>query len=391
MNRVVHVTTAHSPLDNRIFRKECTALSDAGFDVSLVAVAPRDHEVDGVQIVALRAFTSRWRRMLLGPRNVWQALQRLQPDVVHVHDPELIPVAVLWRWRHRAAVVYDAHEELQLQVLGKPYLPRAVRPLIALAARLLEATADRHLDGIVAATPAIAGNYRHAAVVLVQNYPWLRDYPTVQPVDASSSDVAYVGVIAEARGALEMIRAVQSSQRQARLVLAGPVASATLLKQIEEASETTRYLGQLSPAAIPAVLADTRLGLCVLHPLPNYLEAQATKLFEYMAAGRPFIASDFPFWRSLLEPHGCGLFVDPLNVEALTLAIDTLLGDEDLTLRMGERGRAAVIEHFCFEVEAKKLVTMTAEFCANSHIAGPLSSVVNASGSAPAAARVPSD
>lgn len=356
--RVVHVTTAHSPTDNRIFRKECVSLAEAGFDVHLVAVTDHDHEVDGVHVVALPRHPSRWRRMLLGPRDAWKALERLQPDVVHVHDPELIPLAVLWRRRHHAAAVYDAHEDLPKQVMGKPYLPRALRPAVAYAAHLVEALADRYLDAIVAATPAIARNYHRASVVLVQNFPWLRDFPAVQPMDTTRSDVTYIGAIAEARGAFEMIRAVEASRQQARLVLAGSVASTDLLQHIEDAADTTTYLGQLPVEQVPFTLADARLGLAVLHPLPNYLEAQATKLFEYMAAGRPFIASDFPSWRSMLDRYNCGMFVNPLDVKALTAAIDALLADADLARGMGQRGRTALVEHFTFEAESTKLVAM---------------------------------
>lgn len=357
--RVVHVTTAHSPTDNRIFRKECVSLAEAGFDVHLVAAADHDHEADGVHVVALSRYTSRWRRMLLGPRNAWKALERLKPDVVHVHDPELIPLAVLWRWRHGVAAVYDAHEDLPKQVMGKPYLPRALRPVVVYAAHLIEAAADRYLDAVVAATPAIARNYHRASVVLVQNFPWLRDFPAVQPMNTTRSDVMYIGAIAEARGALEMIRAIKASRQKARLVLAGRVASTDLLQHIEDAADTTTYLGQLPVEQVPFALANARLGLAVLHPLPNYLEAQATKLFEYMAAGRPFIASDFPSWRSMLEPYNCGLFVNPLDVNALARAIDTLLDDVELARTMGQRGRAALVEHFSFEAESAKLVTMT--------------------------------
>lgn len=356
--RVVHVTTAHSPTDNRIFRKECICLAEAGLDVHLVAVADHDRTVDGVRIVALPAADSRWRRMLLGPVKAWQALQRLQPDVVHVHDPELIPLALLWRWRHSGRTVYDAHEDLPKQIMGKPYLPQSLRPTVAAGARILEKAADRFLDGVVAATPSIARNYPRSAAVLVQNFPWLRDFPTIEGAP-TGRNVAYVGGIAESRGALEMMSAVASSRAEAHLVLAGPVASATLLAQMQTFSKTTSYRGQLPVEQIPGLLSDARMGLAVLHPLPNYLEAQATKLFEYMAAERPFIASDFPAWRALTEKYSCGLFVDPLDVDALTSAIDLLLTDTDLAHDMGQRGRAALVAHFCFEAEASKLIDLT--------------------------------
>jgi len=357
--RIVHVTTAHAAGDIRIFWKECVCLAEAGFDVYLLAVCERDHDVKGVHVIALPALTSRWRRMLLGPWRAWRALRTLRPDVVHVHDPELIPLALLWRiLKHPAAAVYDAHEDLPKQVMGKAYIPPRLRPALAYAGHALERSADRWLDGVVAATPAIARKYHHAPVVLVQNFPWLRDFPVASPMDDACTDVVYIGAIAQGRGALEMMRAVEASTREARLLLVGPVASAELRRNIEH-SQTAKYIGRVSASEVPQLIADARLGLAVLHPLPNYLEAQSTKLFEYMAAGRPFIASNFPSWLSLLGPYDCGLFVDPLDTDALTAAIDSLLGDVQMARSMGERGRAALLHHFGFEREAVKLIGMT--------------------------------
>lgn len=370
--RVAHVTTAHPPTDNRIIRKECTSLVEAGFDVHLIAVAERDHTAAGVRIKALPPRGSRLRRMLLGPIAAWCALKHLRPDLVHVHDPELIPLAVLWRRCYGTSAVYDAHEDLPKQVMGKPYLPRGIRPIVASLAKLLETTADRFLDGIVAATPSIARNYRRAPVTLVQNFPWLRDFPPArEPDDPPSRTAVYVGGIAESRGAMEMVEAVRSSSLNAKLVLAGPVASSGLLRRIKDASDVATYLGRLPAEEIPAVIADAAVGLIVFHPLPNNVESQPTKLFEYMAAGRPFIASDFPAWRHLLEAFRCGVFVEPKDINGLRSAIDSLLADPHLSRRMGERGREAFLEHFCFERQAEHLVRMTHRLIASAS-SGPI-------------------
>lgn len=353
-----HVTTAHRANDNRIFRKECTSLAESGVRVALVAVADQSQMVDGVALRALPRRRSRLARMILGPVDAWRELRRLRPDVVHVHDPELIPLAVAWKTLHGARFVFDAHEDLAKQVMGKPYIPGRLRPAVRLFARALERTADRHADLVVAATPSIARIFSHAEVVLVQNFPWLRDFPTPTPVPPGTRAAVYVGGVAEARGALDMLAAIDLAASSPRLVVAGPVASASLQQKLESHPAVT-YHGVLPASEVPRVVDEGAVGMVLFHPLPNNLEAQPTKIFEYMAAERPFICSDFPFWRELVGDHGCGLFVDPQDPVAIAAALDTLLEDRELAARMGKNGRLAVEQSFSFENEAARLVDAT--------------------------------
>jgi len=356
---VAHVTTAHPATDNRIFHKECRALRQGHLRVALVAVADIDHEEDGVAIISLPERRSRGARMVRGPVDAWQALRRLQPAMIHIHDPELIPLAVIWHLLTRRPAVYDAHEDLPKQVAGKQYLPRRIRGTVAGLAHALEALADHGLSGIVAATPAIGKKYRHAPVTLVQNFPWLADFPEPTELDAASTTFSYIGGIDEGRGALKMLEAVAASTRGANLVLAGPISTASLVAQIQARPDNVKYLGVIPVESIPEVLASSRAGLAVLNPLPNYLESQSTKIYEYMAAGRPFIASNFPSWEGQFGEFGCGIFVDPLSSEAIRVAIDLFLSDTELTREMGERGRKALVNNFTFEVEASRLVATT--------------------------------
>ena len=358
--RVVHVTTAHPHTDNRILRKECTALAVAGFDVWLVAVAPRSYQTRGVTVAALPHRTGRLRRMLLGPVDAWRVLRAVRPALVHVHDPELVPLAILWRLLHRRPVVFDAHEDLPRQVAGKAYLPRVLRPAVARLAAGVERAADLMLDAVVAATPSIARNFTRAPVTLVQNFPWLSDFPTPAPWPASGPPtLCYVGAISAERGGLEMLEVVQRSPQAPKLVMAGS-ASAGMSKAISaDVSGRVRYEGLIAVERVPELISASHLGLVLFHPLPNHLECQPTKLFEYMAAGRPFVASHFDAWIDLLGRFDCGYFVDPLDVAALAAVIAQVEACPSAAEARGSRGRAALVEHFTFENEARRLVSTT--------------------------------
>jgi len=362
LNRVAHVTTAHPSSDNRIMRKECTSLAEAGLDVELIAVATVDQVIDGVQLRALPRRNGRLARMTLGPLDVWRALRITKPRLIHVHDPELIPLALVWRLGRGRKAIYDAHEDLPKQVMGKLYIPRSARKIVAHLARILEVSADRYLDTIVVATPSIARNFTRAPVVLVQNFPWLRDFPEPgEPASESPRKFVYVGGISAERGCLEMMHAAAESTSHPELVLAGP-ATESMKKAMQSQSESgVEYLGVLPAEKIPQVLSDALAGVVLFHPLANNLESQPTKLFEYMAAGLPFIASDFEAWRQLLGEFDCGYFVNPLDVGAIRDTLDRLMDNPASAREMGRRGRRAFETSFTFEIEATKLVAATNE------------------------------
>nr|NLI49062.1 glycosyltransferase family 4 protein [Propionibacterium sp.] len=355
-NRIVHLSTVHHTRDNRIFNKEVPALLAAGFDVTLAIRADADESFD-VPLVALPTAPGRLARLTVTQIHAWRALNRLRPALLHIHDPELIPLAWAWARRHRARCVFDAHEDLVGQVESKDYLNPVLRPLARAYARALTAFADRHMDGIVAATESIAALYGNPNTVLVRNFPWLADYD-IEPAPVPGR-LVYVGDLSQERKLSFMValtRRLREFVPAAHLVLAGRALGDA--KGTSFDGEVVRHLGLVPPAEIPAVLASAQVGLIFLAPQPNYTNSLPTKLFEYMAAGVPFAASDFPFWRDTFGPLNAGVFL-PDDVDAAAAALAVLLADPARCAELGSRGRAAVRGRFDFVGEAARLEEFT--------------------------------
>lgn len=367
---VVHLTTVHQPRDNRIYNKETRALAEAGVDVTLVARAEADDPDSTPPLVALPPVRGRIRRVLQGQLAAWRTLSRLAPAVVHIHDPELVPMAWLWSRSHRACVIYDAHEDLVAQISTKPYLPEVAKPAARAVAKVLVATADRQMDGVVAATESVAAGFSNPNTVVVRNYPWLRDYPDANPAPVPGR-VVYAGDLTEERRfsfMLEVITAARALRPDAHLVLAGrPLHGAAAKLEAAGAGDgsdpnaVVQYVGLLAPTQVPALLASASVGLILLQPLPNYLRSLPTKLFEYMGAGVPFLASDFDFWRSEFEGWEAGRFVDSTDVQATAQALVAMLDDADARARMGANGRRAIEGGLNFESQAPGLIDLTRE------------------------------
>lgn len=361
--RVVHLTSVHRVDDTRIFQKECRSLAEAGFEVTLFAPASGDSQQDGVHIRALRPARTRRQRMTRGPLSVCRFALNRQASIYHFHDPELIPVALLVKLLGRT-VIYDAHEDLAKQVLSKYWIPKWLRFPLSYLSRGLELLAGWQLDRIVAATPAIRRQYPQHKTVLVQNYPLLDELRSTSAQIHSLREhrVAFVGVVTQIRGAIEMVQAMApvGAETGAKLVIAGDIAPASFAETLrrEPGWQHIECLGWRNRQELREVLATCRAGLVLFHPEPNHVEAQPNKLFEYMAAGLPVVASDFPGWREIVEGEGCGLLVDPFDVKDIARSISWILEHPDDAERMGANGRRAVETRFNWTTEADTLISV---------------------------------
>lgn len=339
-------------------------MAAAGYDVRLVLPHPCDEMIGGsstpVRVLGVPAPRSGKARMTVTVRNVYRrALEQPADAIFHLHDADLLPVALALKARGRD-VVYDAHEDTPLQMRHQPWIPSPARPLVASAYGVMEQLVARAADGIVAAEPLNAQRFPSEKTVLVRNVPLLDEItPGEVPLAEREPIVTYVGTLTRARGVEEMIRAItQLTDLGAALHLAGPFHPASLEREVMAtpgAAQTTLH-GYLDRAAVADLLGRTRAGLVTLHPTPKYVEAYPTKLFEYMAAGVPVVASDFPLWREIVEDVGCGLLVDPADPDAIAAAVRTLLTDDRRAAAMGQRGREAVKTTYHWQPEGERLL-----------------------------------
>lgn len=355
--RIAHLTTVHQRYDVRIFRKECASLAARGHDVHLLVADGRGREkLAGVNFHDIGAVHGRLRRMLVQPWRMWRAARDLKARVYHFHDPELLPVGLLLRWGG-AEVVYDTHEDVPRAVLSKYWIRPGLRRLVASVFERFEDFAARRMSAVVAATPHIARRFAqlNEASVDINNYPMRSELEAPVEARGDARAVCYVGGIGRIRGAVEMIEALDHVD--AKLILAGPFESAATEAALRALPGWSKvdYRGVVSRDEVRTIMAESRAGLLFFHPEPNHVDAQPNKMFEYMSAGLPVLASDFPLWRSLLVESGCGVCADPLDPRAIASAIERVLDDPLSARAMGVRGREAVLSRYQWSFEEEKL------------------------------------
>lgn len=362
--RIVHLTSAHAPLDVRIFHKECRSLARAGYEVIVLANHECNEIVDAVRLQGLGAANGRIQRMTFKLAGMCHAAFKVAADVYHIHDPELLVVGLALRGAGKR-VVYDIHEDLPRTILLKAYVPRFLRkPLLWIVERV-ENAAARRMSGLIVANPAHADRFRriHRNTVVVNNFVMLDEFIPSTRVEWKSRDpaVAYYGGISEERGIREMLAAMDLLPGTLDLKLELGGCFYVKEQQADLAAEPhwkhVHWHGELDRSGIASLLNRVQVGLAVLHPDEAYLTSLPTKLFEYMAAGIPVVASDFPLWRSIVQGADCGLLVDPLRVQDIADAIEYLIRNPGEAEAMGQRGRRAAEEHFSWAHEERVLLS----------------------------------
>lgn len=361
--RVVHMTTVHRPFDTRIFSKQAATLAAAGYDVALVQQGERTEERNGVEILPIPTYGSRLLRMTAGvARAVGHAL-RARAQVIHIHDLELVWGGLVLKAMGRR-VIYDIHEDVAKDLDDKAYLPGWIVPAARAGVGIFERAAERIFDAQCAATRAIAARFKRGSTRLIRNTPIVDELvvPTSRPLGERAPVAAYVGGLAAFNGAASMVEAIGffDDASPIHLVMGGRFPDDRFEAEVRGLAGWRKvdFRGWVDRPQMAAILADARCGLVVYHPTPNVVESEPNKFFEYLTAGLPLIASDFPAWRAFVEEHRCGILVDPHDPRAIADAIAYLVDHPEEAEAMGQRGRAAVLTDYNWETDAARLVAL---------------------------------
>lgn len=363
--KVCHLTSVHSMNDTRIFIKECQSLERSGHEVTYIVPNSESKIISGVQVLGVPSDAKgQLARMRITTQKVYEKALEVNADVYHFHDPELMPVGLKLKKRGKK-VIYDVHEDVPEQVLSKQWIPKPLRKQVSFLVKQYEGYASAKFDAIVCATPTISDRFKgyNKNTITLHNYPLLdelaSDYNSREDVKNSA---LYIGGIYLLRGIKEMVQAVEKVNKHVncQFVLAGEFAPKSLEEEVRAMSgfKYTEYLGFLDRANVKKVLSEAGMGMVLLHPEPRFIVSLPIKMFEYMSAGVPVIASNFPLWEDIVEKNKCGICVDPLDIEGISNAMKWIIENPKEAKVMGQNGRKAVEEIYNWESESKKLISL---------------------------------
>lgn len=336
--RLLVLTTVHHPDDPRIRERLIRSL-DADFDITYAARTPGPSDQAGIVWAPLKG--GRIRRGASAARHLWFT----RYDVASLHDPELLPTAILVRLIRRKQIVFDLHENLPAQLATKPWLWRPVRPPISWVSRRLLRLAERVLP-ITLAEQGYAALFR-------RDHPVFPNHPDTERLPAVTADrdgtVVYVGDITEARGLRDAVVAAGAAGLPLRLI--GPVRDderRALDDLAREHAAVVRFEGRLSHHAAMESVGKASVAIAPLRDLPNYRHSLPTKVLEYLAMGVPVVATDLPGTREVVEGLESVWLVPAGDTAALATALRAAATDDETA---APRQAATVRKRFSWPTE----------------------------------------
>ncbi len=356
--RICHITSVHPRTDGRIFKRECVTLANNGNDVVLVCCdGEPDEIVDGVRITSYSrkqlTKSQRGRLMFFNARFI-KYLKEIDADIYQFHDFDLIEIGR--KLAKSKKVIYDCHENWFGMLANKfsmdiAYFKRVIT-------KILDSYYKKVLpvfSAIFTVSPNIVDNLKNYApnVFMIPNFPAIKAEENLSTgnVDKNLAFI-YQGTVYSMSNQEYIIKAINEFEGEIKYKIIGKIALDQKSK-LEKLNCKSRVIFKnwMKKEELQKEISTSLAGLAVLdyNPVCCGKEGQlgSNKIFEYMLSGVPIICTDFTLWKNLIvDKYKCGICVPPHDSKAIYDAMKYIIDHPEEAVKMGERGRTAIINEF---------------------------------------------
>jgi putative colanic acid biosynthesis glycosyltransferase WcaI len=290
----------------------------------------------------------------------WNGFRQERPGAILAVSP--LPAglaAMLVHWVHRAPLVFDLQDiwpdsAVAVGVMQSSLALRLLRRLerffyrrCALIVGITEGF-RQYLLSLGVPSERLAVIHNGADWQMFAAAEAVRPSGNLHQTDAKFV-VGYVGNLGLAQGLTTLLDAADVLREgPVKFLLAGEGTDKPRLRKLARIGElrNVEFVDGVPRDQVAPILAACDAFLLVLRNHPLFDITIPSKIFEYMAAGKPILCSVGGEAAGLVSSARCGLVVKPSDGEALAAAIETLRGDPALCREMGESGKRCARERF---------------------------------------------
>jgi len=369
---VCMMTSYHPFDDDRIFHKEIKSLVSEGYKVILLAPAEKDEfELDGIKILGFK------RRRNLGRfiTVFQQALTalRLKAKVYHFHEPELLVAAFFLRIFSRCKLIYDVHEEHATSIPTK-ISSLFIRKLVGDFIFLIERLFSRFVDHVIVVREDLIPRFtsygcKNITIVMVcPSKEQFKGYEKRKKIMTETITIVHEGNLdIKTRGLDKYLYAageVLQKYPEVKFITIGKAPKEDIdwmnsyIKKNNLENNFT-FTGWVDFNKIPEYLFSADIGILLLQPISkNNMMGVPNKLFDYMGAGIPVVACDFPNVSKIINESNCGVLIDPISYSQIAKAIIELIENKELAVKLGSNGRKGFEVTYNWEIMETRLFSV---------------------------------
>ena len=368
---ICHIATSHSSADIRIFSRECVGLAKKGYRVSLVARHPKKETIDGVEIIPLD-FAGKFSRKFYLPFIALKKALATRADILHFHDPELLPY-MFWAAKFKKIkVIWDVHELYTERIKEFTFKDfPIIKNISSFLFDKIELTCCKSFAGIIPVTDALLQRYEdiNPNCQVIKN---VVDLDAVSPLcdqkkmDKDKFTIIASGTANEGRCIKNLIKAfsiLQKNNNNTILKLIATFESPSYEKEVKELIESLNLkekttIKDLVPwqKLMTEEIPSCNLGM-VLYSFEsqNNLVALPNRLFEYWAGKLPVVVSGTPLLKKIIAEAKGGMCIEDNNPENIANAISFYINNPGKAINDGNNGKNEVINKYLWSHELETL------------------------------------
>ena len=273
-------------------------------------------------------------------------------DLIFANDTDTLPAAYLASRIRNTKLIFDAHELF-------PEVPElANRPLIKAIWEKIESLILPKLTNSLTVCGSISDYYKrkyNIQMAVVRNMPFYKKTPETKPKQEKKV-IIYQGALNKGRG-LEMVLDAMPYVKDATLMIVGDGDIRSLLeKRVKslKVEDKVQFSGKISGEKLLEITRSASIGLCLLENIGlNYYYSLPNRIFDYLHAGVPVLATRFPEISNIVERYKTGVMIDHYEPEYLANTINDMLENPINTSHF-----EAVAKELCWENEEKLLISI---------------------------------
>lgn len=347
------VSCGHNPDDERIYHREIKSLLKSGLEITYFTRYDGNMNMSNERLCHIN-FTRSGRSIRQYSKNVLAEIEKINPpDIIHVHEFELLPLAKKVKQRWQSRIIYDSHEahlEMWDEFSSKTPL---LKSLINKSLWKYETHYLKYVDLIFTVTEALVDRYSKFGVhaSLIPNYPIMQGN---EKTEKSFPNVVYHGQLSQERGLKDLVNAfprVRDRIKESRLDLFGGERVSGFKSELQSLvnrlalSESVKIHDPIPHQQMIDKLSTYQVGVIPFRDNPFTQAGTASKLFEFMDNRVAVVATDLVPYRKFGEDGAC-LLVKPGNLSAFSEGIISILSDGTLRQKMTDKAYTLVRDRY---------------------------------------------